>query len=222
MRRHERERDRQRRAKLARDRTSRYSYQVSRIDSCVLPNIAPRLREAVRNGQRYRAQDASAVTARPAELRRTGRRDLGRADERPVADRLAHDERLDVLARSAADAAGTSRTQKTSSSPSDCCRARSTRRRSSEALATAASIEQSFSSAAPPPPMLHGCEWKRSRGMSATLTNSLCEPGWSICVNDRRPDEPLRRIVGRLRLAADAQDGAHGRARRARGAGRRG
>ena len=41
-------------------------------------------------------------------------------------------------------------------------------------------VHCSFNSAAPPPPIDHGCLWNDSRGESPTLTDSLCEPGWSI------------------------------------------
>ena len=51
---------------------------------------------------------------------------------------------------------------------------------SSPSVMSQRSSSCSFSSAAPPPPIDHGCLWKSPRGESLTLTNSLCEPGWSI------------------------------------------
>ena len=50
----------------------------------------------------------------------------------------------------------------------------------SKSLEPIARLARSFNSAAPPPPIDHGCLWKLLAGESATLTNSLCDPGWSI------------------------------------------
>ena len=65
------------------------------------------------------------------------------------------------------------------------------------------SCNRSFNSAAPPPPIDQGCFPNRSRDESSTLTNSLCDPGWSICstiADHTKPRDGSSGVLGSPRM----------------------
>ena len=112
--------------------------------------------------------------------------------------------------RSAAAKCRVDRRRRTSSSPviADEADRRSTRR---PAIALGGSSSDCLQLRAPPPADAPRVGGEASReSTSVTLTKSPSQPGAVDVLDDRGPDEALRRVVRLARLAADPHHGADG------------